>query len=60
MPVSLRTCGSIPHFWETTYESVEEAVRNPVTMHHPDLQDQTPCSVTEFFTRVLRKGEVLN
>lgn len=43
-----------PALWETTYESVEEAVRNWVTMHHPDLQDQTP--VTEFFTRVLRKG----
>ena len=43
-----------PALWETSYISVEEAVQNWVTMHHPDLRDRTP--VTEFFTRVLRKG----
>ncbi|MDD1706717.1 MAG: class I SAM-dependent methyltransferase [Methanoregulaceae archaeon] len=39
-------------FWESFYESVDDAVQNWVTMHHPDLQDFSP--VTEFFSRVLR------
>jgi SAM-dependent methyltransferase len=41
-----------PAIWESSYESVDEAVQNWVTMHHPDLEDRSP--VTEFFSRVLR------
>lgn len=44
---------SIYHaLWESSYESVDDAVQNWVTMHYPDLQDRSP--VTEFFSRVLR------
>jgi ubiquinone/menaquinone biosynthesis C-methylase UbiE len=38
--------------WESSYDSVDDAVQNWVTMHYPDLQDRSP--VTEFFSRVLR------
>jgi SAM-dependent methyltransferase len=41
-----------PALWESSYESVDEAVQNWVTMHYPDIQDRSP--VTEFFSRVLR------
>ncbi|NYT17729.1 MAG: class I SAM-dependent methyltransferase, partial [Methanomicrobiales archaeon] len=41
-----------PALWESSYDSVDEAVQNWVTMHHPDLQDRSP--LTEFFSRVLR------
>jgi ubiquinone/menaquinone biosynthesis C-methylase UbiE len=41
-----------PALWQSSYESIEEAVRTWVTMHHPGLTDQTP--VTRFFSRVLR------
>jgi len=41
-----------PALWESTYESVDEAVQNWVTMHDPDIQDRSP--VTEFFSRVIR------
>jgi SAM-dependent methyltransferase len=43
-----------PALWESSYESVDEAVQSWVTMHQPDLEDRTP--ITEFFSRVLRKG----
>lgn len=38
--------------WDSSYESVEEAVQSWVTMHHPDIEDLSP--VREFFARVLR------
>jgi SAM-dependent methyltransferase len=41
-----------PALWESSYESVDEAVKNWVSMHHPTLSDLSP--VTEFFSRVLR------
>jgi len=41
-----------PALWKSSYESVDEAVQNWVTMHYPDIQDRSP--VTEFFSRVLR------
>jgi ubiquinone/menaquinone biosynthesis C-methylase UbiE len=41
-----------PALWESSYESVDEAVQNWVTMHCPDIQDRSP--VTEFFSRVIR------
>ena len=43
-----------PALWETSYSSVDEAVQDWVTMHHPELRDKSP--VTEFFSRVLRRG----
>jgi len=39
--------------WETTYESVDEAVASWVQLHCPGLPDTTP--VEEFFTRVLHR-----
>jgi SAM-dependent methyltransferase len=41
-----------PAIWESSYDSIDEAVQNWVTMHHPDIEDRSP--VTEFFSRVLR------
>ena len=41
-----------PALWESSFDSVDEAVRNWVTMHYPDLQDLSP--VTKFFSRELR------
>jgi SAM-dependent methyltransferase len=43
-----------PALWESSYSSVDEAVQDWVTMHHPDIMDRTP--VVEFFSRMLRKG----
>ena len=41
-----------PAIWESSYTSVDEAVRNWVTMHNPGQEDLSP--VTSFFSRVLR------
>jgi ubiquinone/menaquinone biosynthesis C-methylase UbiE len=41
-----------PAAWNSLYESVDEAVENWVTMHHPEIVDRSP--VTAFFSRVLR------
>jgi SAM-dependent methyltransferase len=41
--------------WETVYDSVEEAVKNWVTMHNPGQEDLSP--VREYFSRVLSRNE---
>ncbi|MDD1712407.1 MAG: class I SAM-dependent methyltransferase [Methanoregulaceae archaeon] len=41
-----------PALWESSYASVDEAVQNWVTMHHPEPGDLSP--ITDFFSRVLR------
>jgi SAM-dependent methyltransferase len=41
--------------WDTTYDSVDEAVRNWVEMHNPGQDDLTP--VREYFSRVLRRND---
>ena len=43
-----------PAVWEATYGSAEEAARDWVTLHYPNLKDLSP--VVEFFSRVLKPG----
>ncbi len=44
-----------PALWESSYDSVEQAVDTWVSLHHPDLEDRSP--VIDFFSRVLRTNK---
>jgi SAM-dependent methyltransferase len=41
--------------WQTTYESIDEAVKTWVAMHKPDQRDLSP--IIEYYSRVLRQDE---